>query len=364
MSSPVRSASFPVVGPHGVAFSAVHVERMRTLDRNERFAIAPGFPDLIEILMDARATDSAPRRLDGVTVVFSGGRFSGKSYGLALAIADQRARQPEAPDTPVIATGVLAPRGRGAISTVEGFEAKSEAVLVQAPQMDAPPVFAFPLDNWEVAPAALRERLEQAQNAGTLSLLPCAELGDAARLWRVVDKARRRRIVLMGATALVAFMLSGIGLWHHLYLAPARACEAAIIPLPDHAPPPNQLADAARYCSQAASLFPANGRIQFLLGQIRALDGSERLAAQAWKRAAELGDVNGMAAYGRLLWQPGPDSPARPVEALRWLGRAASAGSAAAAEDIGYLMIDAGKPDQAQEWLAKARKLRDSQGKQ
>lgn len=363
MNSPVRSATFPIVGPRGVALNAVHVERLRTLDRNERFAIAPGFPDLIEILMDARASDPAPRRLDGVTVVFSGERFSGKSYGLALAIADQRARLPEAPDTPVIATGVLTPRGRGAISAVEGFETKSEAVLIQAAQMDAPPVFAFPLDNWDAAPPALRERLEQAQSAGALSLLPCAELADAARLWRVVNRARRRRIILTGAAVFAALLLLGSGLWHYLYRAPVRACEAAILPLPDHDPPPDQLADAARHCSQAASRFPANGRIQFLLGQLRALDGSERLAAQAWKRAAELGDVNGMAAYGRLLWQSSQDRPA-PAEALQWLRRAASAGSAVAAEDIGYLMIDAGKPEQAREWLVRARKLRDSQGKQ
>lgn len=364
MGNPVRSATFPIVGPRGVAFNAVHVERLATLDRNERFAIAPGFPDLIDILMDARATGPAQHRLDGVTIVFGGGSFSGKSYGLALAIADQRARRLDAPETPVIATGVLVPRGRGLVAAVEGFEAKSEAVLVQAAQMDTPPVFAFPSENWKAAPPTLRTRLEQAERAGALRLLPCATLADAAQLWHVSDKTRNRGRIWAGAVALAVLLLAGIGLWRYLYARPVRACETIIRAISADDPRPDQLADAARTCSEAASRFPAHGRIHFLLGQVRALDGNDRLAAEAWKRSADLGDVNGMVAHGRRLLHPGPNGPARATEALQWLNRAAAAGSAAAAADIGYWMIDAGKPAQAREWLLKARKLRDAQGNQ
>jgi hypothetical protein len=359
-SSPSRSVTFPVVGPRGVAFAEVHVERLAALDRSERFAIAPGFPDVIDILLDARADDDAARRLDGVTVVFGGDRFSGRSYGLALAIADQRARTTGAPDSPVIATGVIPARGRGVIAAVEGFAAKSEAVLDHVATSTVAPTFAFPRENWDTAPPELRARLELAQSSGALTLLPCANVGDAARLWRVVDRRRRRRHATLTAMLATLLLIAGTWAWWYASLTPARACETAIGAIPETGAAPELVARAARACDQAVARFPDNGRMQFLLGQVRAYDGSEMRAAQAWHRSAELGDMDGMAAHGRYLWHSAQNNGAQRTEARRWLVQAAAAGSPDAADDLGYMAIDAGKAREAQQWLARARKLREA----
>lgn len=368
MATPiVRSASFPVVGPRGVEFPTLHVERLVALDRNERFAIAPGYPDVIDILLDARAADPPAGRLDGVSAVFSGKGFGGKSYGLALAIADQRARRPGASAAPVIATGCIVPRGSGAVGGVEGFAAKVEAVIAHVAGRSEALDFAFPTENWLDADPAIREGLEQAQQRGELRLLPCKTVYDAAILWRVIDSRKRHRIVF-GTLAGVALSAGGLAAaWGYYDLRDARACRASAAALPAQAPPPADLARAVRACERATHRQPGDARLHFLFAQTLALNGSEAMAGDEWKRAADLGDVDGMAAHGRRLWQSRPDDRSTVAAALVWLKRAAAAGSAAATEDIGYVLMDGRieprDPNEAQQWLVKARALRAAQAK-
>lgn len=354
----VSSVEFPIVGPRGVELRAVHVERLRALDRNERFAIAPGFPDLIDILMDARAAENGAGRLDGVTVVFDGKGFAGKSYGLALAIADRRVRAVGATDGRLIATGIVVERGRGSIGGVEGFAAKAEAVIAAAACATEPVAFAFPAANWDAADAALREALDAAARDGRLALHRCATLADARALWQPRNPRRRAMMLAAGVGALLLVLLGATLTWRYQAGAAWRACRADIATLPDQDPPPAALATALHECARAADAAPDNGHAHFLLGQLRALDHSEALAQASWRRAAELGDRDGMAAHGRALWQASPNDPRQRAMARRWLDRAVRAGSAAAAEDIGYMLIDAGQAASAQAWLGKARAMR------
>lgn len=358
----VQTIIFPVVGPRGVEFRSVHVERLAALDRNERFAVAPGFPDVIDILMDARAGGDSAGRLDGVTVVFDGKGFSGKSYGLALAIADRRVRAAGAPGGRLVATGIVVERGRGAIGGVDSFAAKAEAVMAEATGAATPIDFAFPKANWDVADTALRERLEAAAGDGRIRLHRCATLGDARALWRVRNPRRRLIMLATGVAVALLVAIAGASTWRYQANAAWRACRADIATLPDRDPAPAALANALGDCTQATAAAPGNAHAWFLLGQLRALDHSNAFARAAWHRSAELGDRDGMAAYGRALWQADPANPRQTALARRWLEGAVRGGSAAAAEDIGYMLLDAGKANSAQAWLGRARAMRAAAG--
>lgn len=355
----VRSALFPVVGRQGVVLESVHVERLETLDLNERFAVAPGLGDVIEILMDARAGDPAARRLDGISVVASGRGFGGKSYGLALAIADQRARAPGAPSGSVIATGRIVERGRGAVGEVEGFAAKAEAAILFATDRGEPVDFAFPDANWSAADAGVRERLLEAQRVGRLRLHRCADVRDAASLWRSAQPRRwRGPIAAAAAVALIAGgSAAALSSWRN---GPARACEARNAAA-GRMPADESIAEAVRACRQASERAPGDGRLHRLYAETLALNGSPALAGSEWRKAAEAGDPDGLAAYGRFLWQSNPGDPGTVAAALRWLKLGAAGGSAQAARDVAYVLLDGtaspADPAEAQRWMMKARRL-------
>lgn len=362
----VRSALFPVVGRDGVVFESVHVERLEALDRRERFAVAPGLGDVIEILMDSRTGDAAGRRLDGVSVVASGKGFGGKSYGLALAIADERARSPGSPSGAVIATGRVIERGRGAIGEVEGFEAKAEAAIAFAADRAEPVDFAFPEANWSSAEARLRERLQEAQRSGKLRLHRCERIQDSAALWRVRSSGKWR----VPAAAVAALLIAGGSgaAYYGWRSSDARACEARTAALGE-TPAGDAIAEAVRACRNASERSSGDGRLHRLYADTLALNGSPALAGAEWRKAAEAGDAEGAAAYGRFLWQSDPEDRTNVAAALAWLKRGAANGSAHAARDVGYVLLDGSAfpadPAEAQRWMRKAQQLQaDSSGEE
>ncbi len=350
---------FPVVGRSGVAFETIHVERLPVLDRNERFATAPGVADAIEILMDARADDAASTRLDGISVVASGRGFGGKSYGLALAIADKRARKIGSPNTPLIATGRILERERGRIGAIEGFDVKAEAVLTRATEESELLDFAFPAENWKALEATLRQRLLDAQRAGRLRLWPGDSMEDLATLWQVPNPTRRRRSVLAMA-AVVSLVAATGAAWQYWQGADSRACrstERALGASHDDA----RIAAAIAQCRAALARDPNDPHLHFLLGKALNQGGSPVLAAAEFKAGAVAGDVGAMANYGRYLWQADPTDIVARRGARQWLERAAGKGSVDAARDIGYMLLDdsASRPDPvgAQYWMAKAQAM-------
>lgn len=354
-----RTVLFPMEGTSEL--TALHVELAPAFDQIARFASAPHLPEAVDILMDARVVDPAATRADGVQVTVERSGFAGKSYGLSLAIADKQMRFGSDWPGVVVATGVIAPRGRGGVAGIDGFAAKVNAVISHSVSAPTPVAFAFPRANWDAADADVRAALEAAEVDGRLTLVRCTSISDAQRLWRTPGPARRPLWAVLLAAMLL--LMGGVAAWQYVSLTDVRACRASVQAMPDHDAPPAMLAATIASCERAARRLPDDGHLAFQIGQLRALDDNERLAAAAWKRAAELGDADGMASYGRWLWQsdtaPGrsPD-PASVDRALLWLKGAAAAGSPAAADDIGAIMLDAGKMEEARIWMIRAREQR------
>lgn len=355
----LRNVLFPVVAPSGVSFETVHVERVEMLDRADRFVQGPGLADTaIEILMDARSGEPKEARLDGVSVVVTGRGFSGKSYGLALAIADKRARALGSAETAVIATGTVVNRGRGVVGPIEGFAAKAQAVVDRAAAADTPIDFAFPQANWDSADTAVRDLLNAAQRDGKLRLRPCREVSDARALWLVQRPGGPRRVMAIAAILLVLVAGSGAGFWYWQG-RDARGCEAAMTPQPPATR--EAIARAVELCERASAAAPQDGRLHYQHGRALTLNGSDELAQSAWRKAAEAGDKDGMASYGRAIWQSDPADPKRVKAAHYWLERASAAGSIGATRDVGYLLLDGAalppNPEEAQKWFVKAKEM-------
>lgn len=88
-----------------------------------------------------------------VVVRFSDPDFNGQSYGLALALADKRARCDEQGNyNRIIATGIVGNQGK--ISRVEAFQEKLALVM---PLLDDKSLFLFPRENLDAVPKALEE---------------------------------------------------------------------------------------------------------------------------------------------------------------------------------------------------------------
>ena len=362
MSAPaIARAKFPTTGPSGPALETIVVERLPILDRQPRFAIAPETDDAIDILMSARAGDEPARRLDGVSIGISSRQFGGKSFGLALAIADRRARAPGHDDTVIVATGCVLPNEPGKVGPVDGFAQKALHVLEFALQQPQAPIFAFPAVNWDAAPDEIKEPLQSAARDRKLTLCPCTTVEDASICW-TASPAPRRRFAIMAASAVTLIaILGGWGYSLHAARAPLRECEAGVEAFGGSAGA-SGIAATVRACMAATASAPDDGRPHFLLGQAHAMNGSQPLASRAWHRAAQLGDIDGMAAYGRYLWLSDTGSAEAAKRALSWLERAGEAGSAAAAEDAGFIYFEgeAIPRDEvaAQRWMARAKALR------
>jgi hypothetical protein len=360
----LSEARFPVVELGRARLNVVQVERMPPLDRKNRYFAGHIRTDTQDILLDARAIDPMARRLDGIGIRFLPADFTGASYGLALALADKRLRFAGRPDgTLVIATGEIVPGGRGRIGRIEGFEAKAIAVAAAVQTLEAPAVFAFPAENGAEASAEARSALARAKASGRLTPRPAKALGDLADLWTAQrPRAGRTRIIAGAAVAsLAAVAVGGFA----AYRLPAQRCEAALRQL-DARRDPDIAQAAVDRCREATDARPQDGRLHFLSGQAYAAARVNLLAEQEWRRAAELGDPNGMATWGRQLWVSAPRDPGAVNRALGFLKRAAMAGSFTAAEDIGYIYMDGQAlpvdTRLASRWFQKAAALRARRG--
>jgi hypothetical protein len=377
----LAEADFPIVALGEATMGRVRVERMPDLDRLERFASGHGRPAALDALIDARAIEPGPRRLDGVLIRFFAKDFSGESYGLALALADKFARFPPGPEANVIATGALVPGEEGLVGTIDGFEAKARAVIAHARAANRPSLFAFPKENWTRASPAVREALEAASEAGGLILRPVERLADLADLWRApVEPAVRRgrllRFVVAPGVAAAAAVLAAVGIagW---WTAPLEACRGAVAALTSATArdDPRLMSRAVSVCEAGARARPGNGRLLFLTGQVHALNGSRSLADKYWRRSALAGDREGLATWGRELWLSAPGDATAMASAEAFLTQASQMGSPTAMEDLAEIFMDdaAVHADQAvartdvaraEALLAKARAIRRDDGRQ
>ncbi|MEG3123843.1 hypothetical protein [Sphingomonas sp. GB1N7] len=372
----VAEVEFPIVILGEAVMTAVRVERMAALDRQERFAVGHQRADAIDVLTDARADESDDRRLDGAMVRFLRRDFSGGSYALALALADKRARYGAPGNARIIATGCLPCGGRGAIDPVDGFDAKVRRVVAGLdPSVETAPIFAFASVNFCDLADPTRTALTEAQEAGRIAVRAVDRLEQLKDLWRSPDSneaarpSSRRgwRSAAVLIVTLCAAAAIGALWWSNASRAPLRKCEAALVALEptkarnDRA----RIAAAVGWCGEAAKAMPSSGHAMFLAGQAHMLDGGARLASSYWRRAALLGDRNGLAAHGRDLWLAGPETPEAMREALHYLGAAGAKGSAAANEDMAEIYRDGvGVPvdlDRAQTLMKHAEQLRQGE---
>jgi TPR repeat protein len=352
----VRTVAFPVVGG-SVKIIQVSVEPFARELGSDKFAVCPGHPDMNDLLLDWRSSEGTTKeRGERVQITFGEGAYVGKSYGLAVAIADKRARYPSAPQTPVIATGRVVPRGAGKIGEVNDFVEKARAIVQNGAFGEGSFTFAFPADNWRALDPLLRESLELDAKASGISLIPCETIDDAADLWRPAGAGRGRPLAFIGA-GLCAFFCVCLGVaWYYGIDADKRACMRNYAQLSTTTQPPAILKGTIRSCEAAAARNSADGNVQTMLGNLRAVDHNFAFAGRAWEKAAELGDIDGMTAYGEYLSR----SPnGEQTVALRWLRRAAAKGSNVAADDIGYIFDERGENAQAEQWHRVARQLRD-----
>lgn len=368
---PPEDVEFPVVVLGSAVLASLRVERLSSLDRSERFAAGHDRAEALDVLMDARAKDPEERRLDGVLIRFMRKDFSGPSYGLALALADKRARFPPPERVRVIATGQILPGGDGGVGSIEGFAQKAQTVLEACEAAAAPIVFAFPKENWREASDEVRAGLEAAQEAGKLRLRPAAHLDALDDLWDAPQGGARARslrpsaaLAAVAVGVLGALSLGGFAVWRQIE-GPMRDCEAALTILDADATrnDASLIATAATKCKAAADARPEDGRLQFLAGQALALNSTgSGLADKYWRRAAEKGDKDGLATWGRHLWLSDQDNRATVALALDYLSRAADKGSPAALEDMAEIYQDgrAVPPNlaMAEQLLARARAMR------
>ncbi len=113
--------------------------------------------------------------------------FSGRSYGLALALADKIVRHGEIEGTGrVIATGLIEADGCGRVDKVDAFQTKLRFLLGEGKPGD---VFVFPTANLLPDNSEQQQLFRKLKEKG-ISLLSIAHVsGGAGRLWHSFDGA-------------------------------------------------------------------------------------------------------------------------------------------------------------------------------
>lgn len=131
--------------------------------------------EIKKILGHARAGEDLATIRTDVVVGFSDPDFEGCSYGLALALADKRARFGEqGPFERIIATGVL--NKPGLVSRVEAFPQKLALVLEK---LDQQSLFVFPRENLDADPDLLERTM-----VGKGMLRAVSHLNELHDLWQ------------------------------------------------------------------------------------------------------------------------------------------------------------------------------------
>ncbi|MEQ8433019.1 MAG: hypothetical protein RIA71_02160 [Oceanicaulis sp.] len=365
----VRTASvrYPVVGAGVTEFAAVTVERFAQKDHHDDFFVAPFPPiarkDLQEALMAGRAGEPALTRFQGVLLDFivpAHLDVHGRSCELAAVIADKRARlRPPPASRRIIATGKLRQDRSGLLDPIDGFQAKCRGVVEEAGRTAAQKLlFCFPAVNFADLDEPMRAALNKRETQGRLELRPAEQLSDLEDLWLPAPAPVVKSRLILGLSAIGAVALAtGLGAagFHVWREAPVWRCAQALEA--GEAGEDRALARAAQLCLAATDQRPASGRAHFLLASVYAQDGARVLARRHWRRAAMLGDLDGMISWGWLLWVEAGGEAER-AEALDWMRAAAQAGHGPAMERLAIALRE---PDtsftdieEAEQWWRRA----------
>lgn len=125
---------FPIVGCNGAHIATVRCDCLNAKDypAGRALVLARDEREIERILADARSNEPTGAEIaTPIWVRFMPQQFTGKSYGLALALADKRARyRPASQDKNVrlFATGLIIEDGFGRIGKVSSFEKKLRAI--------------------------------------------------------------------------------------------------------------------------------------------------------------------------------------------------------------------------------------------
>ena len=171
---------FPVVG--GQVSSMNHARVMAYCDSQGRVVSVPSSRNHAErakvIIDDARYGEHRPRVDMDVVVHFARNDFDGLSFGLALALADKRARYGvTGPTGRIVATGTIEPLGQ--VAEVEGFSVKLACVERELTPGD---LFIYPARNVPRTDALVLEVLQRLQHRGIV-LRAVEHIGQLSDLW-------------------------------------------------------------------------------------------------------------------------------------------------------------------------------------
>jgi hypothetical protein len=159
-----------------------HVQVIAYFDSLGRVVSVPSAKNHAErakiVIDNARYGEHKPFVDMDVVVHFANNDFDGVSFGLALALADQRARYGIAGHPGcIVATGVVGPQG--AVTEVEAFGAKL-GHLEQT--LAAGELFVYPARNAAITDVAIQEALQRSRNRGIV-LRAVEHVGQLHDLW-------------------------------------------------------------------------------------------------------------------------------------------------------------------------------------
>ncbi len=162
---------FPIVGSSGTQIATVRCDRLDAKDypAGRALVLARDEQEIERILADARAREpSGPEIVRPIWVRFIPQQFTGRSYGLALALADKRSRyrrgrKPD--DGRLFATGIIVEDGFGEIGEVDAFTEKLAAIADEAKPGD---IVALPKGNVERLSPEAEGLLEEFDQSGVI----------------------------------------------------------------------------------------------------------------------------------------------------------------------------------------------------
>ncbi|MGI9418655.1 MAG: hypothetical protein ACR2RA_12550 [Geminicoccaceae bacterium] len=158
---------FPIVGGGLSRMATVRCDCLDPKDypAGRALVLARDEQEIERILADARATEATGAEIARpIWVRFTPQQFSGRSYGLALALADKLARyrpkqKPE--ENRFFATGIIEEDGFGKIGGVQAFEGKLAVIAEEARPGDIVVLPAANLERVSPAEQALLDRLDR-----------------------------------------------------------------------------------------------------------------------------------------------------------------------------------------------------------
>lgn len=181
----MSEVSFPIVGSGQAELGKVSCVRLSPehYPAGRALVLARDEREVERILADARHDEPSGAEITRpIRVRVKPSQFTGESFGLALAIADKRARHDqdiEGQRFAIFATGVLSADGAGRVGAVTDIEAKLEVIDGTAKAGD---VVALPKANADAAGTGLNESLDRLAQRG-VTCLSVEHLNDVEALW-------------------------------------------------------------------------------------------------------------------------------------------------------------------------------------